>query len=704
MPLSFMNPALLFGALASALPVIIHFLSRRRVRRRMFSDLRFLDEVQARQARSLGIRRWLLLALRVLAILLVALAAAGPRWGGIGPVGGTRSVLMVLDVSASMNTQLGEGTRLTAAVAAAGDMIAALPGEAAVQVLVAGSRTRPLFGDWLPAGAGARRALDRVRPTDGAFDLAAVLREAGRQVARAPGSPVEVVLLSDLQDAGFPADPTAAAERLLAAGEARFLLRQVGRTENGGGITGLELPRRALRPGEGVTVRARVIAERADQVFALELDGAPVAEAVAEGAAGPAVLDFSLTVPPAGDHRGLIRKESDAFPGDDTRPFILSVPPAVRVLLVHGEDRPGEPAAGRGGWRYLAEALAPGRGPSPFEVRAVPGGRLTTGDFGTADVVALVDPGPLGRRTLEGFAAWLREGGAALVLAGDPGLAAYLRDSLLPVLGLEGVTEFRTAAPPGQRLRLVDPAHPVFAGLDPEALATLTEVPWRRWFAVTDPPGSALMVFAGGDPGFLTGTVGEGRYGLLPFNLAADGGDLAESPMALPFLQRTVSWLAAHAGAGRTGNLVVGNEAVMSPRDDAAGVLERPEDLVLDGPEAAPGPAAVQLEWRSGSARLRGGVLDHAGFYTFRAGPDTLGQLAAAIPGAESVPTLLSPDAMAERLGELGLEVAGDLTGTLPAAFLAALGGRNLAPWFLALAVILLLVETAVGRGSGRLA
>ena len=61
MPISFLNPALLFGALASALPIIIHFLSRRRVQKQPFSDLRFLAEVRSRQARSLGVRRWLLL-------------------------------------------------------------------------------------------------------------------------------------------------------------------------------------------------------------------------------------------------------------------------------------------------------------------------------------------------------------------------------------------------------------------------------------------------------------------------------------------------------------------------------------------------------------------------------------------------------------------------------------------------------------------
>ena len=46
MPLSFVNPGLLLGALTAALPVVIHFLSRRRVRKLPFSDLRFLREAR----------------------------------------------------------------------------------------------------------------------------------------------------------------------------------------------------------------------------------------------------------------------------------------------------------------------------------------------------------------------------------------------------------------------------------------------------------------------------------------------------------------------------------------------------------------------------------------------------------------------------------------------------------------------------------
>ena len=198
MPISFGNPALLFGTLAAALPVIIHFLSRRRVRRIPFSDLRFLDEVQARQARSLGIRRWLLLLLRVLALLIVALGTAAPRWGGLA-AGGGRAVLFVIDTSASMATQTETGTRLDEAVAACGDMIVSLPPGAEVQVLLGGGSVTPLFSDWLPAGAGAEQALDGVSQDYGVFDLPRVLDAAARQVARAPTAAVEMVVVSDLQ-------------------------------------------------------------------------------------------------------------------------------------------------------------------------------------------------------------------------------------------------------------------------------------------------------------------------------------------------------------------------------------------------------------------------------------------------------------------------------------------------------------------------
>ncbi len=700
MPISFLNPALLFGGLAAALPVIIHFLSRRRVQREKFSDLRFLSEVQSRQARSLGLRRWLLLLLRVLAILCIALAVAGPRWGGLGTGSGARSVLFVIDNSASMTTGQDEGTRLDEAVRVCGEMIRVLPGDTSVQVLVAGSRTRALFGDWLPAGAGAIGGLSLIQPTDGGFDQARVFAEASRLVARAPGSPVQIVILSDLQDVPQQESWASEAQRLLVAGEANLLVRRIGEPAPGGGVLAVELPGRAVRPGENITLRATVMPQFDEQVFSLNLDGQPVAEVVTTTPVGEAVeVEFALTVPGTGRHLGTVRKETDAMFADDSRPFVLEVPQQLEILLVHGQDQPRDGVAGRGGWRYLAEALEPGGSRSVFHTRSLAGSELTTGAIAAADVVFLVNPDPLGRRALAGLLAWVRAGGQVVVLAGDPKLTSYLTDTLLPAMGLPPEVGYAAVAAPGQRTRIVDAEHPIFQGLDSAALATFEEVAWRRWFRLREGAGRVMLTLTGDDALALEVSLEAGRFVVLASDLQPTNGDLAGSPMALPFWQRLVAWMVGSSGTSAT-NTEVGREAVLRPQGAQARlVLEKAEDLlVLD---AAGHPAGVaDLVWAQGEPRLRGGGIDQAGFITFLSGNDTLGVLAAGLPADESVLELRSPQAYGRVLADLGLTLAGDLTGDDPAAFMATLGGHDLSGWLLAAALLLLAVELGLGRGT----
>lgn len=706
MPLIFTNPALLLGALAGAVPVIIHFLSRRRVQRRKFSDLRFLDEVQARQARSLGIRRWLLLLLRVLAIVLIALGVAGPRWGGIMAAGsGARSVLFVLDTSASMATQSGQGTRLEQALQAAEGMITSLPENTTVQIIAAGAVTEPVFGDWLSAGAGAARGLDLVRPTDGAFDAAAVLREAARQTARAPAAQVEMVWLGDLQD--VPDDPknAPAAQVLLGSGTVRHLVRPVGEEAPGGGVLNVTLPGRAVHQGENVAVSALVTSQFADEVFTLELDGRPVAETVVPtAAAAPVNVSFALAVPAAGLHRGQVRRDSDVFPADDARPFALQVSAALDVLLVHGQDRAVDAAAGRGGWRYLAEALAPGGDQGLFRVKALDSAALTTGDLAACRVALFVDPDPLGRRATESLLAWLRAGGAAAFLVGEPTLAGYLGGSLLPALGLPGEVTYLGGGQgqqERQRPRIIDTGHPVFAGLEAEALATFEDVVWQHWFRLEEGPGRVLLALTDESPLLIETDLDQGRVVVLPFDLRPGAGGLTTSPMALPFFQRLASWLAGDTGDGAAVNLLVGEQARVTPQLTGAqdGLLERSEDLLILDDDGAVVRTA-DLVWPGGRPHLAGDVTRRAGFFTFTAGGDTVGLVAAAVPAAESGRTLLTVDQWRTRLQGWGLELAADLSPEGGQDLAGLLAGRELAPWFFLAALLLLLLELWVGRAA----
>src|SRR5262245_6964670 len=105
--MGFLHPwAILLGVAAVGLPVFIHWLTRPRPIRLPLSTIRFVQEiVHQRRARS-RLRDFLVLALRTLAVLLIAFAFARPLIGqrplvSSGESGDAVRVVL-LDVSQSM--------------------------------------------------------------------------------------------------------------------------------------------------------------------------------------------------------------------------------------------------------------------------------------------------------------------------------------------------------------------------------------------------------------------------------------------------------------------------------------------------------------------------------------------------------------------------------------------------------------------------
>jgi hypothetical protein len=88
--MTFLNPAILFGLLAASIPILIHLLNLRKLKKIEFSTLIFLKELQKNKIRKIKIKQWLLLLLRVLLILFIVLAFARPTLKNIA-IGGTAS-------------------------------------------------------------------------------------------------------------------------------------------------------------------------------------------------------------------------------------------------------------------------------------------------------------------------------------------------------------------------------------------------------------------------------------------------------------------------------------------------------------------------------------------------------------------------------------------------------------------------------------
>ena len=110
----FLNPSILIGLLAAAIPVLIHILNFRKLKKVEFSTLAFLKELQKSKIKKIKIKQWLLLLLRILIIVFLVLTFARPTlestlFNGATSVAKSSSVF-IIDNSFSMELLKDEGS------------------------------------------------------------------------------------------------------------------------------------------------------------------------------------------------------------------------------------------------------------------------------------------------------------------------------------------------------------------------------------------------------------------------------------------------------------------------------------------------------------------------------------------------------------------------------------------------------------------
>src|SRR5215510_851305 len=104
--MSFLNPFLLFGSLALAIPVLIHLVRREKSEIIPFSSLMFLLKVPKRSIRQQKMKNLLLMALRLLILALLVGSFARPYLTKPATptinTNANRGVVLLLDTSYSM--------------------------------------------------------------------------------------------------------------------------------------------------------------------------------------------------------------------------------------------------------------------------------------------------------------------------------------------------------------------------------------------------------------------------------------------------------------------------------------------------------------------------------------------------------------------------------------------------------------------------
>lgn len=113
--MTFLNPAVLLGLAAAAIPIVLHFLNLRKLKTIEFSTLAFLKELQKTKIKRIKLKQWLLLLLRVLIIVFLVLAFARPtlRTITLGNSSAAKTTaVIILDNTFSMSVVGEKGSQL----------------------------------------------------------------------------------------------------------------------------------------------------------------------------------------------------------------------------------------------------------------------------------------------------------------------------------------------------------------------------------------------------------------------------------------------------------------------------------------------------------------------------------------------------------------------------------------------------------------
>jgi len=694
--LTFLNSIILAGLAAVALPLLIHLLTRQRLKKISFSSVAFLKLLQAQKMRRVRLREILLLILRTLIVLLLILAFARPALRGSLASGvkahANTTVAILLDNSLSMSRETPRGSVFRLAKDRALQVVNLLKeGDEAFLVLFS-DRTGPATPEPTHNFPRLRQLIEESQPSYGTTDVRRALSETYDLIAGSVNLNKEIYLLTDLQQAGWT---TLERDSLGVGAGARLYILPVAPDDRWSNLTveavdySDQLPEAGKPLRFAATVSNRSAEQPEQAIVELFVDRVRRAQHSLQLAPQDRQgVTFTTVVAEPGIHAGYVEVTDNQLLADNRRFFTLNVPHQIQVLVVSDDPRAGF---------FLQTALRPDEQLHGVMVpETITAAGLKNRDIDDIDVIILADLPELDGDQLSSLDRFVRQGGGLLILLGNRIDHHFYNDHLLARLCPATIQE--ALGNPTQRssyltIDRVDGQHPVFQIFQRDGQPSF---PSPRFFMAYDVvPGegvTALASFNNGSPALLESRTGRGR--VLFMATAVDPGwtDLPIRGAFIPLLHRSVHYLAtAQPSDGQ--ELLVG--AALS-RDLAAVPEGQTISCVTPGGERIILRPAGQRGYTAVTYENTG----EPGIYQFFLGEGLLSAFAVNTDLAESDLSPLDMDRARVLLGrERVFAVAPG--AELETAILQSRYGREL--WKAALwgVLALLVVEMVLGR-SGR--
>jgi Aerotolerance regulator N-terminal/von Willebrand factor type A domain len=539
---SFLSPLFLVGVAAAAIPIAIHLFYRRTEPVIDFAAMRYLRRAPVEHSRRRRLRELVLLALRVTALVLLALAFARPYFSDSVAAEGGAATLVMIDTSVSLSAP----GRFEAARERARRAIEDAPATHAVG-LVAFAQAADVIAPVSQNRAGAVAALAQVRPGAGATKYRAALQGAADAFNGRSG---RIIVVTDLQQSGWDAASDGGIPEGISVE-----VDDVGAPDTNLAVTSLR-----VEGADAVAVVQNYSARPATDQVIFAVDARRIgAVPVTVGANASVEARVALDGVAPGGLSGSIT-DRDGYSADNTRYAILDESAdAVSVFAVTPTGHPSEAL-------YLERALAVAEGARGFRFRSMGGGAFAAIDpkaLEPVGVIAVLSTRGVAQRGRERLAEFVRGGGGLLVAAGPDVDPAILKDALAGIVE----TSWGPRAPEPLSFAPDDSRHPVFRVFG--GAGTLGNVGFSRAVRITSPAGANVIArYSDGSPALVEERTAGGRVLVFGSDLNYRWNDFPLQPAFVPFIHETVRYLASPR-TSRTEYLVGDLQAATTP-----GVLE----------------------------------------------------------------------------------------------------------------------------------
>ncbi len=555
MPFYFLQPVFLYGLMAASIPLLIHLLNRRRMKRIRFPAVRFVLLSQRRITRSYRLRHWLILALRTMAIALLVFLLARPIFqSGVGlfASGGANSSAVVLDNSLSMKwsqdrqgfEKAKEAARLLISSMGEGDQVALVPTNAANPSAMERIRFRDRRESLL-------RELDGIQLAAGTADFSSALGRA-YELLQLPAAQKSIWLITDLALTGWDRFNLSSLGQIDPLIPLKIIRTRKEAEPLNATIREVKLLNQGLAVGLPLRLEAEIInfSDREIEDLAVELkldDKSREQRLVTLAPKEELRVNFQFKLAQTGGHRGAVSLKKVGVTGNSTINFVLEPQEKVKVLIVDGDPKT---SLVQSETFFLNRSLNPTGelDSSLFLPTVIIPERLKSVSLKSYQVLILCNLPAIPEENLPRLTEYLRGGGGLLIFLGDrvrkDAYNRKLYQSNTPILPAQLEAQRVLTPAKGETLAKVDTNHPILERFSDEILRTsLESMKIHGYFRTGSADGASLLALANGDPILMEKQIGRGRVLLFTTSADRDWSDFPFKTAYLPLVQSLVTYL-----------------------------------------------------------------------------------------------------------------------------------------------------------------